>query len=49
MSYRKPVYKLITYEGRSLHQELPEAIRKIIRREKPKQCLLRLIPEFNQL
>ena len=49
MSYRKPVYKLITYEGRSMHQELPEAIRKIIRREKPKQCLLRLIPEFNQL
>jgi hypothetical protein len=47
MSYRKPVYKLITYEGKALHQQLPERIRKLIHTEKPRTCMFRLIPEFN--
>ena len=47
MSYQKPVYKLITYDGRALHSELPERIRKMIQHEKSRDCLFRFIPEFN--
>ena len=47
LSYQKPVYKLISYNGTSMLTELPDKIRTLIRKENPRDCLFRFIPEFN--